>query len=79
MPTITIRNLPEDVVRKLKDSAKRHNRSMEQEVRCILTEAVPDREEAMRRIEALRQQFLRQPSAEEVQEWAREARRWRGR
>jgi len=79
MATITIRNLPEAVVRRLKDRARRNNRSMEQEVRCILTEVVPDKEEAMQRVEALRKRFLRQPSAQEVDEWVREARRWRGR
>lgn len=79
MPTITIRNLPEDVVRRLKDRARRNGRSMEQEARCILTDAVPDRQEAMRRIEAIRKRFLRQPSAGEVDEWVREARQWRGR
>jgi antitoxin FitA len=40
MPTITVRNLDEDVQRQLKIRAKRNNRSMEAEARAILTAAV---------------------------------------
>lgn len=66
-------------MRRLKERAKSHNRSMECELREIVSAAVIDREQAMRRIEAIRKRFLRKPSAEEVDEWVREARRWRGR
>ena len=40
MPTITIRGLDDDVVRALKVRAAREGRSMEAEVRTILTSAV---------------------------------------
>lgn len=40
MATLTIRNLPEDTKRALKERAARHDRSMEAEVREILYEAV---------------------------------------
>lgn len=66
-------------MRRLKDRARRNGRSMEQEARCILSEAVPDRQEAMRRIEALWPRLKRSPNAGEVEQWVREARRWRGR
>ena len=36
MPTITVRNVPARVVQSLKALAKRHKRSMEQEVRELL-------------------------------------------
>jgi plasmid stability protein len=35
MPTITVRRVPAKVVQSLKAMAKRHNRSMEQEVRDL--------------------------------------------
>ena len=40
MATITIRNLDADVQRRLKQRAAEHDRSMEAEVRAILTDAV---------------------------------------
>jgi plasmid stability protein len=42
MATITVRNLPVDVQRKLKRLAAEHNRSMEAEARAILGAAVAD-------------------------------------
>jgi plasmid stability protein len=36
MATFTIRHVPEAVVERLKAAAKRHGRSMEQEVRALL-------------------------------------------
>src|SRR5687767_8497919 len=36
MPTITVRNVPSKVVQSLKALARRHNRSMEQEVRDLI-------------------------------------------
>ena len=43
MPTLTIRNLPEQSIIRLKDLARRHNRSMEQEAREILKTITADR------------------------------------
>ena len=42
MASITIRNLDEDVEARLRVRAARHRRSMEDEVRIILREAVSD-------------------------------------
>jgi plasmid stability protein len=42
MATITVRNLPTDVQRKLKRRAAEHNRSMEAEARAILGAAVAE-------------------------------------
>lgn len=51
MPTLTIRNLPEQSIVRLKDLARRHNRSMEQEAREILNAATADRLLALELIE----------------------------
>ena len=53
MANLTIRNLDDDVVAKLKAQAKAHHRSLEAELRTLLSEAAarPSREE-FRRIAA---------------------------
>ena len=56
MATITVRNIPEEVITLIKNRARRNKRSMEQEIRTILSEVVLDRERAMKRIESLWQQ-----------------------
>ena len=45
MAQFVVRNLEEDVAKKLKQRAKRHARSMEEEVRHILRTAVQQRPE----------------------------------
>lgn len=44
MATVTIRNLDEEVVKELKAQASEHNRSLEAELRHVLTLAVRQRE-----------------------------------
>lgn len=39
MASVTIRNLDEDVVKALKEKAKRNNRSLEGEIRTLLSDA----------------------------------------
>ena len=73
MATITVRNIPEDVITMIKNRARRNKRSMEQEVRTILSEVVLDRERAMKRIESLWQQQKRPISKEEVDAWLKKA------
>jgi plasmid stability protein len=73
MATITVRNIPEEVITMIKNRARRNKRSMEQEVRTILSEVVLDRERAMKRIESLWQQQKRPISKEEVDAWLRKA------
>ena len=58
----------------IKNRARRNKRSMEQEIRTILSEVVLDRERAMKRIESLWQQQKRPISKEEVDAWLRQAR-----
>ena len=40
MPDILIRNLPDEIVRKLKSRARRHKRSLQAEVKIIVEEGV---------------------------------------
>lgn len=77
MATITVRNLPDEVIAALKERARRHHRSMEQEVRTILAEVLVDRETARKRIEFLWREIKRPVGAEEAAEWLRNARQWR--
>lgn len=52
MAAITVRNLPDDVRRRLKQRAAAHNRSMEAEARAILSDAVAEEDFAEAWIEA---------------------------
>jgi plasmid stability protein len=69
MPTITVRNVPPRVVQSLKALAKRHNRSMEQEVRDLLEGYVAERRAILDQIEARWQGQTRRPTAAEVDAW----------
>ena len=69
MPTITVRNVPPKVVQSLKALAKRHNRSMEQEVRDLLEGYVVERLAILDQIEAGWQTQTRRPTAAEVDAW----------
>ena len=50
MAQFVVRNLEEDVAEKLKKRAKRHARSMEDEVRHILRTAVQERPEGVQKL-----------------------------
>jgi plasmid stability protein len=69
MPTLTIRNVPDKVVRSLKSLARRHNRSMEQEVRELVIGYVADRQSVLDQIEAGWAKQTRRPSAKEIDGW----------
>ena len=69
MPTLTIRNVPAKVVQSLKALAKRHNRSMERELRDLLEGYVAERRAVLDQIEAGWQKQSRRPSAAEVDSW----------
>ena len=57
MPTLTIKNVPEEVHERLKEQADRHRRSMNSEaiwiLEQVLTPSRPSAEEAIARAEAL--------------------------
>lgn len=69
MPTITVRNVPVKVVQSLKALAKRHNRSMEQEVREMLEGYVAERRAVLDQIEAGWHKQSRRPTAAEIDSW----------
>ena len=70
MATITIRNLPEATVERLKAAAERNCRSMEQELRDLIQERYMSKADAVRRIRD------RWPETPETT--ADEVKRWRG-
>lgn len=58
MAAISVRDLNEDVAARLKVQAARHGRSMEAEVRVILTESLADREDDRPNLgQAIRERF----------------------
>lgn len=69
MPTLTVRNVPPKVVQYLKALAKRHNRSMEQEVRDLLEGYVTERRAVLDQIQAGWAKQTRRPTAAEVDSW----------
>ena len=71
MPTITVRNVPAKVVQSLKTLARRHNRSMEQEVRDLLEGYVAERRAVLDQIELGWQKQARRPTATEIDGWMR--------
>ena len=74
MATLTIRKLSDDLIMKLKELARRNNRSMEQEVRSILEEITADRISMLKQIEAAWKTQRKRPSAEEINNWIHESR-----
>jgi plasmid stability protein len=74
MATITVRNLSEHVVEKLKARARLNGRSMEQEVREILESCTLDRSAVIEKVRASWKRQKRRPSVEEVNRWIREMR-----
>lgn len=74
MGSITVRNLPDRVIRKLKQLAKQNRSSMEAEVRKILQREVMDRGLLL---DVIKTDLDRQPEAtttEQVDAWIRESR-----
>lgn len=69
MATLTIRNVPTNVVKSLKTLARRNRRSMEQEVRAVLDQHVGDRETLLEAIEQAWTRQARRPKAREVDAW----------
>ena len=73
MGTLTIRSLPEEVIRGIKTSAKLHHRSMEQEVRELLQRRFGPRSETLQRIRD-RWKELPATGVEEVEQWRQKGR-----
>jgi len=73
MASLTVRNLPDRLVDRLKRMAKGHGNSMEQEVREILQEKLESRSELLERIQE-RAKRVPSPAANEVTDWIADAR-----
>ena len=69
MPTITVRNVPARVVQSLKVLARRHNRSMEQEVRDLIEGYVVERRAVLAQIEGGWTRQTRRPTSTEIDRW----------
>jgi len=73
MGAITIRNLPDELVDRLKEVAQAHNRSMEQEVRELLEQRYAPKGEVLGRMRE-RWEELPQTDPDEVARWREEGR-----
>lgn len=69
MATLTVRNVPTKVVKSLKTLARRHRRSMEQEVRAVLEQHVGDRLALLDEIEQSWTRQARRPKPREIEAW----------
>jgi plasmid stability protein len=74
MAALTIRNLPNDVVKRLKSSAARNRRSMEQEVRELLRERYAQRADVLKQIRESWKE-LPETSVKNVNRWVRSSRK----
>ena len=74
MTTLTVRNVPEARIRALKERARRHGRSMEEELRQIIDESTRSLDEVCQAIEETWPQQARPTEAAEVDGWLRESR-----
>jgi hypothetical protein len=74
MGTLTIRNLPEEVIQGVKTSAELHQGSMEQEIRELLQRRYGPRSEVLLRIRN-RWGVLPRTEANEIEQWRQKGRR----
>ena len=79
MPTITLKNIPADLHRKLKKRAEEHHRSLNKEVIATLRDAAgPSRRlesaELIREARAAREKFKQPVTAAQIKDWIRRGR-----
>jgi plasmid stability protein len=74
MATLTIRNVPDELVERIKEVASAQGRSMEQEVRELLASRYADRQQVMSRVRE-RWATLPATSAARVKQWRASGRR----
>ncbi len=67
--TLTIRNVPAEIVKTLKSLARSNHRSMEQEVREILQGFIAERRSVLEQIEQSWADQTRRPTAKEIDGW----------
>ena len=73
MGTLTIRNLPDDLVDRIKEAAAGQGHSMEQEVRDLLQRRYATRAEVLARLQERWRQYPT-ASAQEIAAWIAEGR-----
>ncbi len=74
MATLTVRNLPDEVMQALRKLAELSGRSVEDQVRRLLAESATDRLSACELIEAAWRRQSRPTTPAEVEAWLRESR-----
>ena len=74
MPTLTIRNLPKDLVERLRETAARHGHSMKQEVRVLLQTRYMEKSELLDQIRSHWDDF-KAPTAREATRWRQKGRK----
>jgi len=74
MGTLTIRGVPEEVIKEVKTSAELHQHSMEQEIRELLQQRYGPRSEVLRKIRERWEQIPR-TDAKEIEHWREKGRR----
>jgi plasmid stability protein len=73
MSTITVRNLPNDLVDRIKAAAEKKGRSMEQEVRELLMHRYMPKDDLLQRIRE-RWKNVDTPTAAEIENWTQTGR-----
>ncbi len=68
MATLTIPDVPEDLVARVEAAAQRHQLSLTEEVRSVLEQRYPDRGQLLARIRRRWDRFP-VPRAEQIDEW----------
>jgi len=69
MPTLTIRNVPQHLIKSLKELASRNGRTLEQEAREILENHFGEQPSVLDQIEASWSEQSRRPTADEMETW----------
>ncbi len=69
MPTLTIRNVPSNVVKSLQAMARRRKRSMEQEIRELIQAHIAERRSVLDQIEESWKRQTRRAKAREIHDW----------
>lgn len=69
MATITVRNVPPEIVEALKILAREQGNSMEQQVRTIIGEYLGERQALLEQIESSWDDQSRRPTVEEIEAW----------
>ena len=74
MGTLTVRNVPDEVIERVRTSAELNRRSMEQEVRLLLEARFAPKAEVLDRARA-RWKKTKGPTKEQVEAWRSQGRR----